>query len=170
MWMVITMVNVVPAALATVLFPAVRADPEEGRNHVRMSLAFSLAFALICGLFFYFTTDLLLGLFNPLYRQIAAGALDILGFSLIGSTMKMHACTIARLNDSMAVASRWFAVGAAIEIGACVVGSDLGGIHGLVIGWTAATTVVGAFVLARAYALTPAKAAPRDLNAGAAQA
>ncbi|ACL61612.1 lipopolysaccharide biosynthesis protein [Methylobacterium nodulans] len=166
-WMLVSVVNIIPAALATVLFPAVRADPGQSRHQVGLSLALSSVFSLGCGVLLYFATETLLGLFNPAYPALAGTGLDWLGFSLIGWTMKMHACTIARLSDSMAKVSRWFALGGLLEVGAAALGAQYGALHGLVAGWTAAITVVGAVVLARSVVVARAKRSSPGLGDGA---
>ena len=68
----------------------------------------------------------------------------MLGFSLLGSTLKFHACTLARLGDTMRSASLWFALGGLLEMGFLVAGAKLGGLQGLVLGWTLAVSIEGA--------------------------
>jgi hypothetical protein len=69
--------------------------------------------------------------------------LRLLGFSLLGSTLKFHACAVARLDDTMRRASLPFALGGLLELGFVIAGAKLGGLEGLVIGWTAAVSIEG---------------------------
>ncbi|QIJ73326.1 oligosaccharide flippase family protein [Methylobacterium sp. CLZ] len=143
-WMVVLTMGVLPSALSTVLFPAVRAEPRQAMHYINLSLALSLAVSLVCALGVFLFSQTILSLFNPAYPEIAGAGLRFLGFSLIGLTLKMHACTLVRLSDSMMQASRWFALGLIAELSLSVVGARLGGLQGLVIGYTLAVTSVGA--------------------------
>lgn len=143
LWMLVSTAAVIPAVLATVLFPVVRAGPTKSRHHFTLSLTVSLLFSLICAVFVFLYSETILELFNPAYREIAGSSLRFLGFSLLGSTLKFHACTLARLSDAMRKASLPFALGGLLELGFLIVGAKLGGLEGLVIGWTIAVTIEG---------------------------
>jgi hypothetical protein len=58
-------------------------------------------------------------------------------------TLKFHACALARLSNAMRKASLPFALGGLLELGSIVAGAKLGGLEGLVIGWTTAVTIEG---------------------------
>lgn len=143
LWMLVSMASVIPAVLATVLFPVVRAGPNKSQHHFRVSLTVSLLFSLACAVFIFFCSERILEIFNPAYREIAGSSLRLLGFSLLGSTLKFHACTLARLGDAMRKASLPFALGGLLELGSMVAGAKLGGLEGLVIGWTIAVSIEG---------------------------
>jgi O-antigen/teichoic acid export membrane protein len=145
-WMLVSTAGAVPAVLATVLFPVVRADPEQFRRLFIVSLTVSLLFSLACAVFIFTWSQQILASFNPAYPEIAGTGLRLLGFSLLGSTLKFHACTLARLGDTMRGASLWFALGGLLELGFLVAGAKLGGLHGLVLGWTLAVSIEGACV------------------------
>ncbi|MDB5651869.1 MAG: polysaccharide biosynthesis protein [Hyphomicrobiales bacterium] len=157
LWMVVTMISIIPAALAMVLFPAVRSDPEQTGHHIRLSLALSMVISFCCGLFIFFSSQQILGIFNPAYPDIAGLDLRHLGFGLIGLSFKMHAGTLARLTDTMARASKWFALSGLLEIGCAIAGAKLGGLHGLVIGWTAAVSMAGAMLMLKGVAVARTK-------------
>jgi O-antigen/teichoic acid export membrane protein len=142
-WMLVSTAAVVPAVLATVLFPVVRAGPKQSRQLFFVSLTASLLFSLACAAFIFTCSQQILGLFNPAYPEIAGTSLRFLGFSLLGSTLKFHACTLARLRDAMGRASLWFAFGGLLELGFVVTGAKLGGLQGLVLGWTLAVSIEG---------------------------
>jgi O-antigen/teichoic acid export membrane protein len=146
LWMLVSTAAVIPAVLATVLFPIVRAGPTKSRHHFIVSLTVSLLFSSACAVFIFFYSEKILELFNPAYREIAGSSLRFLGFSLLGSTLKFHACALARLNDVMRKASLPFALGGLLELGLLIVGANLGGLEGLVIGWTIAVSIEGALV------------------------
>ena len=143
-WMLVSTAAAVPAVLATVLFPVVRSGPKQFRQLFLVSLTGSLLFSLACALFIFTYSQQILGIFNPAYPAIAGTSLQLLGFSLLGSTIKFHACTLARLSDAMGRASLWFALGALLELGFVITGTKFGGLQGLVLGWTLAVSIEGA--------------------------
>lgn len=143
LWMLVSTASVIPAVLATVLFPVVRAGPAKSRHHFMVSITISLVFSLAGALFIFVYSQQILEIFNPAYREIAGSSLRLLGFSLLGSTLKFHACTLARLGDTMRRASIPFALGGLLELGLLVLGARFGGLEGLVIGWTVAVSIEG---------------------------
>ncbi len=143
LWALVTTAAVIPAVLATVLFPVGRAGPDKSRHHFLVSLTASLAFSLACAVFIFVYSQEILEIFNPAYREIAGSSLRLLGFSLLGLTLKFHACALARLSDAMRRASLPFALGGLLELGLLVVGARLGGLEGLVMGWTIAVSIEG---------------------------
>ncbi|BCG96172.1 lipopolysaccharide biosynthesis protein [Mesorhizobium sp. 131-2-1] len=145
LWMLVTIASVIPAAMATALFPVVRASPKQSRHDILLSVMASLLFSLVCAVFVFTYSQTILAVFNPAYPEIAGSSLRFLGFSLLGSTLKFHACTLARLGDRMRKASRWFALGGLLELCLVIVGAKLGGLQGLVLGWTLAVSIEGAF-------------------------
>ncbi|MDN5001386.1 lipopolysaccharide biosynthesis protein [Bradyrhizobium sp. GCM10027634] len=143
-WMLVSVAAMIPAAMATVLFPVVRANSTQSRHDIIVSLTASLLFALICANFIFLYSQQMLALFNPAYPSIAGPSLCFLGFSLVGSTLKFHTCALARLDDRMRKASFWFALGGALELCLAVAGAKLDGLQGLVVGWTLAVIIEGA--------------------------
>ncbi|MER8792441.1 hypothetical protein NKH71_32300 [Mesorhizobium sp. M0983] len=161
LWMLVSMASLIPAAMATVLFPVVRASPKQSRHDILLSLTASLLFSLVCAAFVFTFSQEILAVFNPAYPEIAGSSLRFLGFSLLGSTLKFHACTLARLGDRMRKSSRWFALGGVLELCLAIAGAKLGGLQGLVLGWTLAVSIEGVCA-----ALTLAFAIKLDSAAG----
>jgi O-antigen/teichoic acid export membrane protein len=143
-WMLVSVTALIPAAMATVLFPVVRANPRQSGHDILVSLTASLLFSLICAGFVFAFSQQILAIFNPAYPEIAGSSLRFLGFSLLGSALKFHACSLARLGDKMRKASRWFASGGLLELCFAVAGAKLDGLQGLVLGWTLAVSIEGA--------------------------
>ncbi|RWP57791.1 hypothetical protein [Mesorhizobium sp.] len=167
LWMLIFMASLIPAAMATALFPVIRASPKQSRHNILLSLMASLLFSVVCAAFVFTYSEEVLAFFSPAYPEIAGSSLRFLGFSLIGSTLKFHACTLARLSDTMRKASRWFMLGALLELCFVVAGAKLDGLQGLVLGWTFAVSIEGAcaalilaFVMKRDSAAGPAHERP----------
>jgi O-antigen/teichoic acid export membrane protein len=151
LWMLVSMASMIPAVMATVLFPVVRATPKQSAHDVRVSLTASLLYSLVFAGFVFAYSQEILAAFNPAYPEIAGSSLRFLGFSLVGSTLKFHACALARLGDAMRKASLWFGFGGLLELCLALVGAKLDGLQGLAVGWTLAISIQGAcaaFVLA----------------------
>jgi O-antigen/teichoic acid export membrane protein len=144
LWMMVSMASVIPAVAATALFPVVRANPTQSRYDILVSLTTSLLFSLVCAVLVFAYSKQILALFNPAYPAIAGSSLRFLGFSLLGSTLKFHACALARLGDWMRKAARWFALGAVLELCLAIAGAKFAGLQGLVVGWTLAVSIEGA--------------------------
>jgi hypothetical protein len=144
LWMLVSMASLIPAAMATVLFPVVRASPKQSGHDILVSLMASLLFSVVCAVFVFTYSQEILAIFNPAYPEIGGSNLRFLGFSLLGSTLKFHACTLARLGDAMRKASRWFALGGLLELCFAGAGAKLDGLQGLVLGWTLAVSIEGA--------------------------
>ncbi|WP_256806136.1 hypothetical protein [Bradyrhizobium sp. Bra64] len=165
LWMLVSMAALIPAALATVLFPVVRANSRQFGHDLLVSLTASLLFSLVCAVVVFAYSRQLLALFNPAYPEIAGSSMRLLGFSLLGLTLKFHGCTLARLGDKMRKASVWFALGGLLDIGFAVAGAKLGGLQGLVLGWILAVSIEGtcaALVLAFATKLDSAAGSVRE--------
>jgi hypothetical protein len=137
----------VPAALATVLFPVIRLEPDQYRDKMLLSLGASLAFGVAVSFFLLFFSTDVLWLFSPVYAEIGGTSLQLLGFGLIGLVLKFHVCTGARLRNSMREASFWFCAGGLFELTCAVVGCQIGGLEGLVVGWVLGVTIEGTIML-----------------------
>jgi O-antigen/teichoic acid export membrane protein len=148
LWMVLVVASLFPGTLATVLFPAIQAEPHHYRKRMSLSLSISLAYAVAFGVFiFLFSTDIL-RVFNPTYAMIGGGHLRVLGFGMIGTVIKAHICAAARLNDRMRDASVSVFFAALFEFLCVVIGGHFGGLEGLAWAWMTATlTEAGVLLL-----------------------
>jgi O-antigen/teichoic acid export membrane protein len=152
LWMVFSVASIVPASLAAVLFPDIRAAPGRDRDKMLLSLRTSLAFATAFGFLVLVSSRRILGSFNPSYAEIAGNGLQFLGFGLVGAVIKFHVCAGARVTNSMRKAALWFCVGAVWELAAAVIGCRFGRLSGLTLGWVTAVmleAVVLMFIASR---------------------
>ena len=146
LWMVVVVASLIPSTLATVLFPAIQAEPHHYRNRMSLSLSVSLLYAIVFGLFiFLFSTDILT-VFNPTYAVIGGTDLRVLGFGMIGAVIKFHICAAARINNRMREASVSVFLAGLFELACVAIGVHLGGLEGLALAWMIAT-LIGAGVL-----------------------
>jgi O-antigen/teichoic acid export membrane protein len=150
LWMVFSVVAIVPASLATVLFPDVRAAPGGYRDKMLLSLRTSLVFATAFGFLVFLTSRHILGAFNPSYVAIAGNGLQFLGFGLVGAVIKFHVCAGARVANRMRKAALWFCLGAIWEVAAAIMGCRFGQLSGLTLGWVSAVMLeaIGLLVFA----------------------
>jgi O-antigen/teichoic acid export membrane protein len=143
-WLAVGVGSLVPSALATVLFPVLRAEPEQYREKMRISLLISLVFSVVFAFVLLLSSQNLLTIFNPLYVEIEHSYyLGILGFGLIGAVVRYHVAAAARLGNRMRRASAWVCIAGLFELAAACVGSLYGGLAGLSIGWVIATMIEG---------------------------
>jgi O-antigen/teichoic acid export membrane protein len=146
-WMMCVCGTVIPGALTSVLFPAIRAAPEQYRDKMLLSLGLSMAFAIAFGVFVFAFSERILTLVNPVYAQIAGSSLQWVGFGLVGGVFKVHFAAAARLNDATQRASALFGVGAVLELAGAAVGGLNAGLEGVAVGWIAATVIEAGVVL-----------------------
>lgn len=164
LWMLVTTAAVIPAVAATALFPVVRSNPDQAGHNILVSLFGSLLVSLAGAVVILVYSQEILAFFNPAYPDIAGSSLRLLGFSLLGLTLKYHACALARLNDRMRTAAYWFAIGGLLEVCLAVAGAQFGGLQGLVLGWTLAVIIEGACAAAFLGLVTKLNAAPSSLQ------
>ncbi|MFI5013267.1 MAG: hypothetical protein ACHQAY_13070 [Hyphomicrobiales bacterium] len=146
-WMMLRITFLVPAALVTVLFAVGTSDPGAFIARMRMSLILSTASGVAAALLFFFFSDIILAFFNPAYPGIAAHSLSLLGISLLGVAVRGHYLAIKRLRHEMVAASRFLAFAGLLDLLFALVGSRLGGLLGLTVGWTLAVFVEAALML-----------------------
>jgi O-antigen/teichoic acid export membrane protein len=146
-WMVVSVASIVPGAMTIVLFPAIRATPNQYKNKMGFSLGLSLLFSIVFGLFIYFFSTEILTVFNPAYVELGSSHLRFLGFGLMGITIKYHVLTAARLNNYMRQASIWFCLAGIFELTCVAIGCHIGRLEGLSTSWTIAMLVEGGVML-----------------------
>jgi O-antigen/teichoic acid export membrane protein len=155
-WCVIAVGSLVPGALTLVLFPVLRAEPDQYREKMRLSLITSLVFAIVFAVVLWMSSSTILAIFNPSYLQIEdASYLGFLGFGLIGCVVRYHVAAAARLDNRMRQMSLWVLLAGISEVAGAAVGSRYGGLAGLCIGYPIATTIEGLMMWAFANPISP---------------
>lgn len=148
-WLVVGVGSLVPSALATVLFPILRAEPDQYRDQMLVSFCLSLGFAVVFAVILWLSASVILGLFNPQYVLVEGSYyLGFLGFGLLGSVVRYHVAAAARYGNRMRQVSVWILLAGIFEITVACAGSLHWGLAGLSIGWPIATTIEGIVMLA----------------------
>ena len=146
-YMILRVVNLLPAAFSTTLFALGNSSANASASGLRftISVVTFVGFGVIT--FIAMFSDTLLNLFNPEYAQIASTSLKILSLSYFGVASKSLYLSVKRLEGRMLFASRVFAVGGCLELLLTCLGGHFWGLNGLSSGWTAATLLQAAYMV-----------------------
>jgi transposase-like protein len=134
-WMVANFAYVIPGHLTTTLFAVGAANASVLAEKIRLTLRLSLVVGVLATIFLLAGANLILLFFGPTYVAQARWALRILGFATFPLAIRSHFVAIRRVQGQLKNAAYTVAIGALIEIVLSVVGSKIGGLNGLVIGW-----------------------------------
>ncbi len=146
-WSIVNTAVLFPAALTTVLYRVGSEDPDAGGGRLGFSLILSTLFSLAMGLMLFLCSQTILGLFNPAYPEIAGPSLRLLGFGVVGLSIRCHYIALMRLRGQMRRASVRFALWSGLEIGLACLGGSLAGLEGFTIGWLLAISAQAASML-----------------------
>lgn len=147
-WMIYSIGLLVPASLTTVLFTVGVMDPALLPRRLHFSLILSVTFGVVSSFVLGLFPDRILGLFNPAYPALAASAVPLLGFGLLGAAVKQHYILLARTGRRMMVGAFWLGLGACLELGlAAAAGVATGSVYWLTMGWLVAIAIQVGFLL-----------------------
>jgi O-antigen/teichoic acid export membrane protein len=146
-WMMVSVALVIPGAMASVLFPAIRSEPHQYRDKMLLSLSASLLYATVFSGFIFLYSKEILTIFNPAYGEIGKEHLRLLGLGMFGAVIKFHVCAAARLTNTMRRAALWFCTVGLFELACVAAGAWAAALEGLVIGWATAMMVEAAAML-----------------------
>lgn len=145
-WMIVQVLCLGPASLATVLFPVVVKEPLRLPDLMRLSLLLSVLIAAFGWLFLFFSGPTVLMFFNAVFVIDGYQALLVLGLGIFPLAIKYHFVALRRIQNQMGSASVTLATAAVLEIGCSVLGGQLGGLVGLCMGWLLAASVQGVWL------------------------
>lgn len=134
-WLLIGVAYLAPASLTTALFAVSARDAGRLARRLRFSLAVSLALSAVTLLACATLGRWALGLFNPVYADLAAGTLTLLAATMPAVSLKYHYIALKRIREEMTGALPLLAIGAVCELGAAAVGGLWHGLPGLSAGW-----------------------------------
>jgi O-antigen/teichoic acid export membrane protein len=146
-WTLINVAYLVPASLSTVVYAVGAKDPTELASKLRTSLRTSLLIGGVGVLGIALLPRFILGLFNPLYPDLAGAAFVVLGLSIPLIAIKYHYVAIQRLRGRMAAASLLVGLGCVLEIVGAVAAGSGRGLLALATGWIIGLTIEVALML-----------------------
>jgi O-antigen/teichoic acid export membrane protein len=145
-WMMVSMLFLIPADLATVLFAVASGSTQALARKLRFTLAVSLWAGLPAVAILGFWGHLALGIFGPGYVREAALPLSLLAIAYVPMVPRTHYIAVARATGRMSEAASVMTVAAVMEIAAVVLGAKWDGLVGLSVALLGVKCVSGAAV------------------------
>ncbi len=142
---------VVPVALTTVLYAASSAQPATLARKMRLTLSLAFAVSVLANVVLLLGTKQLLGLFGQSYAEQAAWSLRILGLGTFPVIIRNHYVAVYRIQGRIAHALPSMIVSGLLELGGAAIGTRLGGLTGLSLGWLAPQCIVAIFMCPTIY-------------------
>ena len=146
-WMIASFVFLVPYSLTMVLHAMNSAERYSLRKRARTTIGIAFVVCLVTIVILFWGTKLVLGLFGSAYAEQATWCLRILLLAAFPAIIKNHYIAFCRIHDRIATAIFGMLGGGTLELGGAVLGAYLGGLSGLCLGWLAAITVEGLWML-----------------------
>ncbi|HKS98626.1 MAG TPA: hypothetical protein VJT31_03770 [Rugosimonospora sp.] len=140
-WMVVTVLAMVPAHLATTLFAVAAGDVRALRPKVRLALCVAFGLGLPLSLLVAVNARSIMDIFGHEYAASAAGALRILALTYATTVVRQLFVAVSRVLNRVRRASGLALLAGVAEMVAASVGGHLGGLSGLALG------LAGVFVL-----------------------
>jgi O-antigen/teichoic acid export membrane protein len=137
-WMLLTLANVVPSALATVLFAVGSSDASGTASSIRFSVRVSLVIGVIAAIGFWLLSNVALGMLNPVYPDLVGSDLRLLGVSIPLVAVKVHYMALRRLGGRVREGAFVLGAFAVVEIASAILGAKIGGLAGATDGWVLA--------------------------------
>ncbi|MEN3305797.1 MAG: hypothetical protein V7603_1999, partial [Micromonosporaceae bacterium] len=140
-WMVVAVLSMIPAHLATTLFAVAAGDIAALRSKVRMALCVALGLGVPLSLLVAVNARSIMDIFGNEYASAAAGALRILALTYVATVVRQLYVAISRVLGRVRRASAFALLAGVAEIVAATVGGRWSGLTGL------ALVLAGVFVL-----------------------
>jgi O-antigen/teichoic acid export membrane protein len=144
-WMVVAVLSMIPAHLATTLFATAPGDLDALRPKVRMALCVALGLGVPLSLVVAVNARSIMDIFGNEYASAAAGALRILALTYVATVVRQLYVAISRVLGRVRRASAFALLAGAAELVAATVGGRWSGLGGL------ALLLAGVIVLEAAF-------------------
>ncbi|MGD0698873.1 MAG: lipopolysaccharide biosynthesis protein [Trebonia sp.] len=169
-FMLASFLFMVPLHLSTVLFAIASASPELIAEKLRFVLRLSLIIGLPAMALLAIGAHFTLGIFGSNYSHLATVPLWLLIIGYIPGLPKSQYIAVCRATGRVTKAAIVLTIAMCCELGAVIIGGKLGGLNGLVIGYTIVVFIEGFVtaptVLRAAYARTAATTSTPPVNRG----
>jgi len=150
-WMILQVILLGPASLATALYaagpPKPDGLPDAATDRLRISLVISVLMCLAGTLGFLIFLNPMLALISPLLAQIGGPYLKYLGWGMFAEAAKYHYIAVMRLQTRMWRGSILVALIGLLEILGASAGGMIAGLPGLVFGWLLTVSLQAVLVL-----------------------
>ena len=133
-WMLVSFLYIIPAALSTVLFAVVAADPQVIARKLRFTLRLSLLIGLPVMAALILGGHLALSLFGAGYARTAVLPLSLLVVSYLPAIPKIHYIAVCRAKGQIPRAAAVLTTAAAAEVTVAALAGASGGLKGLSFG------------------------------------
>jgi O-antigen/teichoic acid export membrane protein len=150
-WMLVGLASFVPAALCWALYASSSRDISSLARNGRITLALSVAAAVISALMLWLLGAQILTPLGASYAEAAAGPLPVLAMTLLPVAIKSHFVTIHRVRGTLNSASLVVAGAGLVEIVGAILGAHLGDLTGLSVGLLTAMLLEAAVMLPTVY-------------------
>lgn len=121
-WLMIGVAYLAPASLTTALFAIAARDPALLARRLRFTLGLSLVLSGVTVLCCWVAGRFALGLFNPVYADMATDTLVLLALAMPAVALKYHYIALKRIREEMGQALPVLGLGALLELGAATLG------------------------------------------------
>jgi O-antigen/teichoic acid export membrane protein len=162
--LVVSIVNIIPTHLSTVLFALAPGDEVALRREVRHTMRLCFFLALVSAPFFLILSRPILGAFGSSY-EAASVALATLGLTTYPIAVKSHYVAISRVRGRMRQAASRTMLGATFEIGLAAAGGEIHGVTGVAVGFLLATIVEAVLFAPVVFGVVRAVPQGEDLSA-----
>jgi O-antigen/teichoic acid export membrane protein len=145
-WMVVTVLAMIPAHLATTLFAVAAGDLGALRPKVRMALCVALGLGVPLSLLVAIHAPSIMDIFGHEYAAAAAGALRILALTYVATVVRQLYVAISRVLGRVRRASFFALLTGAAELAAATAGGYWSGLTGLALALAAVIVLQAAFM------------------------
>lgn len=133
-WMIVAMLSMIPAHLATTLFAVAAGDIRALRAKVRMALCVAVGLGVPLSLLVAVNAPSIMDIFGRGYAAAAAGALRILALTYLATVVRQLFIAVSRVLGRVRRASLFAMLAGTAEIVAASAGGYLSGLTGLALG------------------------------------
>jgi O-antigen/teichoic acid export membrane protein len=150
-WNLASIANIISVALTVTLYAVSSAQPALLARKIRVTLSLAFLASALTSCILLLGTMQVLGLFGHSYAEHAAWSLRILAVESFPFIIKNHYIAVCRIQGRVAHATLVVIATSLLELGGAVLGTYLGGLTGLSLGWFAAVCIEAVIMFRTVY-------------------
>lgn len=159
-WLMLHLVFAIPYTLTTVLYAVGAADRTAFAQKMRLTLGLATLLGVLSNLILWLSADQIMGLFGPSYAADAAWTLRIMGLGVFPLIIKDHYVAVRRVHEQIGRTAALIILGSSLELALAALGTSLGGLYGLSIGFVVALYLEGLWMARTVYQAAAPQTAP----------